>query len=348
MLDAPLGEIKSVKRNEKRSVNDKLPITLAPLRGVTGHGFRGVYMRHFGGFTEAVAPFIATRAGRRIKPSALADILPENNPALPLVPQAIGKSPAELEVLLHCMRELGYRRCDLNAGCPWPFVVKKGRGAGLLRDAGRLREMLEVGCALMPGGFSIKVRLGIEDGTLLLQRMPVLNDSPLEMITIHPRTARQMYDGRVDLRAFGECLAASRHRVRYNGDIRTTDDFQSLRERFPSVRDWMLGRGALADPFLPRRIQGDGLPERPLEVIEAFIDEIGVEAGRELSGPAAWLGRMKELWSYLHAAFEGGGTIWKRVRVCRRTEDYGREVSDWFASRPSLAVHGNAMAGARE
>ena len=126
-------------------------LCLAPLRGVTALVFRRCFTRHFGGFDFAVAPFLTTVAGTRIKATHLADIDPGRNRDLPLVPQVIGKSAPELRTLLLAIRGLGYARADLNAGCPWPMIVKKGRGAGLLRDADALRRMLEVGCDILPG-----------------------------------------------------------------------------------------------------------------------------------------------------------------------------------------------------
>jgi tRNA-dihydrouridine synthase B len=312
-----------------------LHLCLAPMRGVTGPAFRRCLARHFGGLDRAVAPFIATVAGRRVKPGHLAGILPAENTFLPVVPQAIGKSPVELRVLLTAIRELGHVRCDLNAGCPWPFVVRKGRGAGLLRDPGALRAMLDAGCGIMPGGFSVKTRLGIDRPGLLAERMAVLNDYPLAEVTIHPRTACQMYAGTVDLAAFGVCLRACRHPVVYNGDIRTRRDLERLRAAFPAVASWMIGRGVAADPFLPERLRGDTTPRDPGR-LRAFLDDYLAESAAELSGPAALLGRLKELWRHLHLLFAEGESLWQDIRRCRRLDDYRRAVERGFAAAVPL------------
>ena len=103
----------------------------------------------------------------------------------------------------------------------------------------------------MPGGFSIKVRLGIDSPDLLQARLELLNAYPLHEVTIHARTAHQRYEGEVNLPAFAQALAACRHPVRYNGDIRTAADFACLQAAFPSAAGWMVGRGAVCDPFLP-------------------------------------------------------------------------------------------------
>ena len=311
-------------------------LCLAPLRGVTGLVFRRCFMHHFGGFDFAVSPFLTTVAGTRIKTTHLADIAPGRNLDLPLVPQIIGKSAPELRTLLLAIRDLGYTRADLNAGCPWPMIVRKGRGAGLLRDADALRRLLDTGCELLPGEFSVKVRLGIDSPDLLQARLGLLNEYPLREVTIHARTAHQRYAGHVDLPAFARALPACRHPVRYNGDIRTPTDLARLQAAFPSVAGWMIGRGAVIDPFLPARLRSDPRPPAAAR-LRAFLEDFAAQSAAELCGPAPLLGRLKELWSYLHLRFAEGGMLWRQIRTCRRTDDYRRVLDTWWARDPALA-----------
>ena len=232
-------------------------LLLAPLRGVTGLSFRQAFCAHMTGLDGAVAPFIATVAGEKVKPEVLRGIEPAvQPPGLPLIPQVIGKDPGQLRVMLRAMQALGYADVDLNAGCPWPFVAKKGRGSGLLRDEAALAAMLEAGCEVLgPGHFSVKVRLGLDEKTLLLRRLPLIQQFPLRELCVHPRTARQMYEGTVDLDAFARVTERCTLPLVYNGDIRTLADFRRLSERFPQVSRWMLGRGLVANPFLAESIR---------------------------------------------------------------------------------------------
>ncbi|NCC95054.1 MAG: hypothetical protein EOM10_17605, partial [Opitutae bacterium] len=66
-----------------------LQIILAPLRGFTDAVFRTVYARHFQGIDLAVAPFVVA-AGGRASFKLLADLRPEVNRGLPVVPQILG------------------------------------------------------------------------------------------------------------------------------------------------------------------------------------------------------------------------------------------------------------------
>lgn len=312
---------------------DELDLCLAPLRGVTGCAFRTVFCRHFAGLSRAMAPFIPTVRGVRVKPAVLAELRPERNCALPLIPQVIGKEPADLTVMIGALRDLGYRRVDLNAGCPWPMVARKGRGAGLLADADNLRRMLDAGCTAMLEGFSIKVRLGLKTPDLLAQRMEVLNAYPLCEVTIHPRTAQQMYDGHADLLAFADCLSRCRHPVVYNGDIRTAADGAFLRARHPAITRWMIGRGLIADPFLAERLCGSAAP-RDLNRLRAFLDDLLAVACEESHGEKPVLGRFKELWGYLAPSLCRDGRLLKQIHLCHRIDEYRRTVDGWLDRNP--------------
>lgn len=309
---------------------------LAPLRGVTVRTFRNLQESWFTPPDCAVAPFIPTFAGEKIKPLLLKDVDPELGQSVPVVPQVIGKDPDQLRTLLRAFKAMGYTRVDLNAGCPYPFIVRKGRGAGLMRDEAAFARMLEVGCEELPQGFSVKVRLGIDRPDLLLARMTVINGFPLREVTIHARTARQMYEETVDVEAFAAALERCRHPVVYNGDLRTRADFLQLKARFPQITRWMVGRAAAIDPFVFARLTMDTPPPRDATRLKGFLDDYLTACEEELYGPAAVLGRMKELWSYLHQAIVGGERLWKGVRVCRTVDEYRRVVDAAFAAFPGF------------
>lgn len=303
-------------------------LILAPLRGVTGLRFRQAFCAHMTGLDLAVAPFIATVAGDRVKPELLRGIDPAVQPPnLPLIPQIIGKDPGQLRVMLRAMKALGYADIDLNAGCPWPFVAKKGRGSGLLCNEATLVAMLEAGCEeLGPGHFSIKVRLGLDEKTLLLKRLPVIQSFPLRELCVHPRTARQMYEGAVDLDAFARVAEACTLPLVYNGDIRTLTDFQRLATRFPMVSRWMLGRGVVANPFLAESIC-TGRDTRASDRFWAWHADLLERYAATAPGDHALLGHLKELWSYLAPTFTDGQRLWNGLKLTRTRAEFERVLT---------------------
>lgn len=275
---------------------------LAPLRGVTIRAFRTVFAGaiHEAGFKGAFAPFIPANAGFKYSKKQFAEILPELQPAGQLlVPQVIGKDPAALREWCRAVKDLGYVRADLNAGCPFPMIRKKGRGSGLMRSVDVLDRMLETGCDEMgEGNFSLKTRLGVERTDEIMSLMPVVNRYPLAVLTVHARTAVQMYEGETDRSSFGEVLSAAKIPVMYNGDADVCDS---------GNEPLMVGRRFIR-----------GLANRP-DAKELLLRYMEVSR-EELCGDTPVLGRMKELLSYWCQEPSWRG-VWRLVKICRNTEE---------------------------
>jgi len=308
---------------------------MAPLRGVTTAPYRSIFARHFSGIDFAVAPFISADGVSRIRRSHFADVLPENNSGMPVVPQLIGKTPEGMLAACRALCDLGYREVNWNLGCPWPFVIRKQRGSGLLPHPDRIRAVLEHVVPQADCRISIKVRLGTDRTDQLYDAIPVLNEFPLSKIIIHPRTARQMYEGKVDLEAFAACLREIKHAVVYNGDIRTAEDVHRLAGSFPNVHEWMLGRGLVADPFLAAEIKGEKA-QRNVETIRRFHAELYSCYRESLKHHRSVLGKMKELWFYLSQSFREGSATLRLIQRSQTLQGYESVVDGFFERRPAI------------
>ncbi|HKL20242.1 MAG TPA: tRNA-dihydrouridine synthase family protein [Tichowtungia sp.] len=335
-------------------------LTLAPMRGITTMHYRKAFVRRFGGLDAIMAPFITTVSADRINPKLLKDVLPENNPGLPLIPQLLGKDAAEFIRMSRALHDLGYEEINWNLGCPHKPVRNKGRGAGLLPHPETVDALLERICAESPVKISVKVRLGINDPSDLMKLIPVLNRHPLSEVIIHPRTAEQMYDGAVDLDAFAEAYAQINHPVCYNGDIHSLDVFQTLeaycigthkrpvaRQDAPPLRRealcpdavgfqplerFMLGRGLLANPFLCEIIKsGNPDIENAVERLRDFHDDVFENYRTVIDGDLPMLGKMKEFWSYPAQHLSNGRKFFKKISKCHRQKTYQEIVNEFMA-----------------
>lgn len=289
---------------------------LAPLRGVTIRCFREVFadIIREAGFTEAVTPFIPAMAGSDpLKDRELRDQgsgIRDRGSGIRVTPQFIGKDPVALRECLEKVKAAGFETADLNAGCPYPMVRNKGRGSGLLRTPDVLRRMLEVGCEVMGAGkFSLKVRLGVDRSDELLGLMPIINEFPLRYLTVHARTARQMYEGKCDVERLREIEKLAKVPVVRNGDI-PMPEVSGGRGQASGIADGsriMIGRGF---------VRWLGTREDCKELLERYIAASQVE----LFGDASVLGRMKELISYWKELPQ-----WKRrwnvIKICRSVDE---------------------------
>lgn len=306
-------------------------IQLAPMRGFTDAIYRNTLNEHFGGIDSMVAPFISSVQGTRIKPKLLQDVLPERNSGKPLIPQILGKSPEEFIVLSQALYELGYDTVNWNLGCPYPMVAKKGRGSGLLPYPERIASFLDQVLNVIPNQLSVKVRLGRFQREEIFELIPIFNRYPIQEIIVHPRTGVQMYTGEVDIDTFAACAALSSHPVVYNGDIVSLESFLRLKAILPAVSKWMIGRGILANPFLPEMIKsGCAKIDAPLQRFKTFHDILLNRYAEKLCGPSHLLQRMKGLWGYLARHLVDGKSLLKKVQKSRNIMVYQKVVSTYF------------------
>lgn len=294
---------------------------LAPLRGVTIRCFRETFAKEVAeyGFTEAITPFITANAG--VDPLKDREIGASSNSLL-VTPQFIGKDPAALRFCLERIKSAGYETADLNCGCPFPMVRNKGRGSGILRTPDVLRRMLDVGCEVMgEGKFSIKARLGVERTDELLELMPLINQYPLRFLTVHTRTAKQMYEGECDWSALSPIIKESKVPLIANGDLWRTSEGELKRVRAKEARysaeapEEELSK--LAGAMIGRAfIRSLGERDDARELVLRYIES----SQKELSGDRPVLGRMKELLSYW-APSSKWSRRWNLIKICRSVDE---------------------------
>ncbi len=312
-------------------------VSMAPLHGVTTRVFRNAFVKHFPGFDYAMAPFILSVPSPHARNAHFKDLFPEYNVRIPLVPQVLSNDAAGFVQTAAALAELGYAEVNWNLGCPYPMVTGKRRGSGLLPYPESIERFLDEACARSPVPVSVKLRLGLVDAREIMAIIPVLDAFPLKRVVLHPRIASQLYGGDVDLDAFAEATSLSRQELGYNGDIRDVSLWRSMVARFPMVNEWMIGRGAVSDPFLPGRIKGERLPDDPVATIAAFHDDAYFGYRETLSGQRHALDKMKEIWSYLGGSFSCVGSGQKEIRKATSFEAYERAVSAVFAEEEWIA-----------
>jgi len=305
-------------------------VSLAPLHGVTGRVFREAFFAFFPGFDEAVAPFIPATLSASADEKQFRDLLPLEGGPVPVVPQLLCNDGAAFASTSARLAAAGYSEVNWNLGCPYPMVANKKRGSGLLPHPDLIDRILAEALPLCPIPVSVKIRLGRNSAEELGPLMAVLNRYPLSRVIAHPRVGVQMYEGRVDLDGFSAAAAACRHPIAYNGDIRSAADYRALKARFPSVGSWMIGRGALADPFLAGDLKGLPRPADELPLVKAFHDELYLSYVDRLSGPRHALDKLKEVWSFLGSSFLESERVWKLINRAKTPGEYAEAVERVF------------------
>ncbi len=306
---------------------------LAPMEGLTGFVYRSALHAFFPDVDKYFSPFLVPTQKSVLRKREREDIAAEHNQGMKLVPQILTHRSDYLLEAVRMLTEMGYREINLNAGCPSPTVVTKGKGAGLLKDAERLDAFLEesfegmeregLNCSL-----SIKARIGMEDAKEFPSLLQVFNRYPISELILHPRLCKQKYTGKPDYEAFAYAVEYAEHSLCYNGDIYSAEDYESFCRAFPQVEKVMIGRGLMADPSLIRQIKGGKKADR--EELKAFHDRIYQSYLETSIHPGAAVPRMKELWTYLGKDMPEEKKALKRIKKAKNIEEYEEAVAFLF------------------
>lgn len=307
---------------------------LAPIQGMTMACYRNAFAVIFGGIDAYYAPFIATADIRKTSRSLLKDVLNENNSsAVKLIPQLLGNNGNDFKLFSSAISDLGYTEINWNIGCPFPMVTNKKKGSGLLPYPDMIKEFLDIVCSDNSYTLTVKMRLGLNSAEEGMRVIDVLNDYPLGGVIIHARTGKQMYTGKVDTASFQALASACKHNVTYNGDIYTCDDFMCISSQFPWIKSFMLGRGALEDPFLPSAIKCMSVPyESKSGMIRHFHDKIFDYYKSILSGEKHLCDKMKEFWVYMSVHTDNDGKLMKKIKKCHTEAAYLEVINKLFNS----------------
>jgi tRNA-dihydrouridine synthase B len=304
----------------------------SPLQGFTDFRFRNAFHKHFGGIDTFYSPYIKLNGKLVVKGSYERDILPENNSTLEVIPQIITNDAEEFLFVAKYVQQFGYKELNWNLGCPYPMVAKCGMGSGLIKNTDQIEHILKRVHNETDIIVSMKMRMGYENPTEILDVFPILEQYPIKNIAIHARIGKQLYKGGVDLDSFQKCLDTSKQKIYYNGDITSVAKFKELQERFPSIDHWMIGRGLIADPFLPSMIKNDTTeyPKNRLEIFEAFHDEIYREYDAYLQGPTPIRMKMLGFWEYFSESFSNPQKTFKKIKKAGNSKNYEAAVKEIF------------------
>lgn len=280
-----------------------MEIYSAPLQGATESVWRRAHAEIFGGIAAYFAPFVRVERGE-VRRKDLREASPEANAGIDVVPQVLASAEAEMRIAIEALAALGYHHIDINLGCPFRPVTKRGHGAGILARPAEVEAMLAMLDSYRPTlRFSLKVRLGLDSPGELHALLPAIVAFRPELLAVHARTAAMQYAGEPLLDEMNTVMtAAADVPVVYNGDILTPADARRIAGRFPGLHGIMIGRGLLRRPSLAREING-GAPYTAAE-LRRLHELLYEHYEATLQGDSHLLATMKPLWEYAPAEID--------------------------------------------
>jgi tRNA-dihydrouridine synthase B len=254
-------------------------LVLAPMAGVSVQAFRRQGRRYGAGLVCSEMVSCAGLQHRNERTLGYLRIAADEHP---LAVQIFGGEPAVMAEAARMVEAAGADLVDINFGCPVRKVTKTGAGATLLEEPDRAARIVEAVAEAVSVPVSVKMRRGLANGSrACLEVGPRLVEAGASTLTLHPRSAKQMYTGEADHSLTAEFVELVGVPVIASGDITSRARAQAVLATTGAAAV-MVGRAAQGNPWVLREIMGeDGEPSREDVVAELvlFIRETVRELG---------------------------------------------------------------------
>jgi nifR3 family TIM-barrel protein len=308
------------------------PTVLAPLAGITNLPFR--LLAKSAGCALVYSEMISANGlvhGSK-KTAAMLDTLAAEKP---VAMQIFGAEPGVMAAAAEIVEDAGADIVDINFGCSVKKVVKTGAGAALMQDLQRAEAVL---CAVRKAvsiPLTIKIRTGWDpSGDQAYSLCRTAETCGVVAVCIHPRTATQGFGGRADWSIIAEVKRRIHLPVIGNGDIGSPEDALAMLAE-TGCDAVMIGRAAVGDPFIFRRIlavlEGSSprLPtaseriEAMIRYLDASVDHIGEpHACRMMRSRLGWF-----------AKGLCGASRFREAITRLKTKQEALEIIAWFAAQ---------------
>jgi len=243
-------------------------LIVAPMAGVTDRPFRQLCKTMGAGMavSEMVASNSLLWGSEKTRRRANHD-----GEVAPISVQIAGADPQMLADAAHYNVDQGAQIIDINMGCPAKKVCNVMAGSALLKDEGRVGQILEAVVRAVNVPVTLKIRTGWDrENRNAVKVAHIAEDAGIQALTIHGRTRACGFSGEAEY----DTIAAAKARVDIpviaNGDITTPDRVQQVLDS-TKADGVMIGRAAQGRPWMFREIEhflatGKRLP--PPEVTE--------------------------------------------------------------------------------
>src|SRR5215218_10684525 len=255
-------------------------VVLAPMAGVSVQAFRRQGRRYGAGLVCSEMVSVAGIEHRNERTLAYLRVSADEHP---LAIQIFGSEPRTMAEAAKMVEAAGADIVDINFGCPVRKVTKTGAGATLLDDRDRAARIVAAVAGAVGLPVSVKMRRGTENGSrAALTVGPRLVAAGASSLTLHPRSAKQMYTGTADHSLTADLVSLVDVPVIASGDITSRARAQAVLAATGAAAV-MVGRAAQGNPWAIREILDSGpddpSPEEVVAELVLFLRETVRELG---------------------------------------------------------------------
>ncbi|MBF0274975.1 MAG: tRNA-dihydrouridine synthase [Nitrospinae bacterium] len=224
-------------------------IICAPMAGITNFPNRSILEMYKPGlmFTEMVSINALSFKGK--KTVGMLEHLEKHK--VPVGIQVFGSDEEYFnKAVLFIEEKFNPAIIDINMACPAKRVIRSNNGASMMRDEDKSAKIVECLVKKLKTPLTAKLRIGFDSDSLNIKSMAKkLEAAGIAAITVHGRTAKQMYSGQSDPQLIFECAEELNVPVFYSGDLFSMEYCQEILSQ-GKVAGLMLARGLLGSPWL--------------------------------------------------------------------------------------------------
>lgn len=246
-----------------------------------------------------------------------------------------------LERVLDRLGEAGAEAVDLNLACNAKAIRSRWAGSALFENLESLRVVLHKVRKLWPHVLTAKIRLGHqrpEWQPRFVERLRLLEEAGVDAVILHPRFFEEKFGRRARHELFPWVASLTRLPLIANGDVSGPETLQGQAGHFQSVSAVMLGRMAVARPWIFANW------DRPGSVDLAAIWNLMHQYVSEDFQPAVALRRLQMFTKYFAANFKFGHQFKVDLAHATSMDDIRQRAEDFF-SRAPITVAQPTVAG---
>ena len=231
-----------------------MKIYIAPMAGITDYSFRKILEKFNPDFlfTEMVNARLLFERDKTTETELLKCDSIQNTGT-----QVFGSDEKEIIYSFQKLEKMGFKKINLNMGCPQPKIIKNGAGSALLPNTEFVDRILHILKEILADNteISIKIRIGyknVSDPELYLN---LANKCNLDFICVHGRTQEQIYGGTADWDIVRH-LSLLPRKTEFIGNGDLFEPYDIVQKIGNSNLDGiMLARGVIGNPWLITQIR---------------------------------------------------------------------------------------------
>lgn len=226
-------------------------VGLAPMAGISDLAFRELCKDFGAGFcvTEMISAKALTMNDEKTK-----ELLTLSEKERPTGIQLFGYEPDIMSEAAKMLKNISPDFIDVNFGCPAPKIIKSHSGSYLLDNPLQIEKIIYAIKNSSDVPVSAKLRIGRTNENInITETAKAAESGGADFITIHGRTASQMYAPPVNYKEIAKAKYSVDIPVIVNGDI---VDYKSAEDilSFTNCDYAMVGRAAIGNPWIFKEI----------------------------------------------------------------------------------------------